>query len=44
MLIKANTQKLRLAELEGDALFFYKEEEVPSQEQLLGQIETMFTA
>ncbi|WP_378178102.1 DUF2652 domain-containing protein [Aquimarina sp. SS2-1] len=44
VLIKANTQKLRLAEVEGDALFFYKEEEVPSQEKLLAQIETMFTA
>jgi len=44
VLIKANTQKLRLAEVEGDALFFYKEGEVPSQEKLLAQIETMFTA
>ncbi|WP_299442785.1 DUF2652 domain-containing protein [uncultured Aquimarina sp.] len=44
ILIKANTQKLRLAEVEGDALFFYKEGEVPSQEKLLAQIETMFTA
>jgi len=44
VLIKANTQKLRLAEVEGDALFFYKEGEIPSQEKLLAQIETMFTA
>ncbi|MDH7444889.1 DUF2652 domain-containing protein [Aquimarina sp. 2201CG14-23] len=44
ILIKANTQRLRLAEVEGDALFFYKEGEVPSQEKLLAQIETMFTA
>ncbi|MFD2564906.1 DUF2652 domain-containing protein [Aquimarina rubra] len=44
ILINANTQKLRLAEVEGDALFFYKEEEIPSQEKLLAQIETMFTA
>ncbi len=44
ILIKANTQNLKLAEVEGDALFFYKENEIPSQEKLLAQIETMFTA
>lgn len=44
VLIEANTQDLLLAEIEGDALFFYKEGEVPSQEKLLAQIETMFTA
>ena len=44
VLIDANTQEMRLAEIEGDALFFYKEEELPSQEKLLAQIETMFTA
>jgi hypothetical protein len=44
VLIGANTQELALAEVEGDALFFYKEGEVPSQEKLLAQIETMFTA
>jgi len=44
VLINANTEELRLAEVEGDALFFYKEEEVPSLEKLLAQIETMFTA
>ncbi|MGI9546135.1 MAG: DUF2652 domain-containing protein [Flavobacteriaceae bacterium] len=44
LLIEANTQELSLAEVEGDALFFYKEGEVPSQEKLLAQIETMFTA
>ncbi|MDY8134531.1 DUF2652 domain-containing protein [Aquimarina sp. 2201CG5-10] len=44
VLIKANTQNLRLAEVEGDALFFFKENEIPSQEKLLAQIETMFTA
>ena len=44
VLIEANTQDLELAEVEGDALFFYKEGEVPSQEKLLAQIETMFTA
>ena len=44
ILIEANTQDLSLAEVEGDALFFYKDGEVPSQEKLLAQIETMFTA
>lgn len=44
ILIEANTQDLSLAEVEGDALFFYKEGEIPSQEKLLAQIETMFTA
>lgn len=44
ILVSANTQNLKLAEIEGDALFFYKENEIPSQEKLLAQIETMFTA
>ena len=44
VLINANTQELELAEIEGDALFFYKEGEITSQERLLAQIETMFTA
>lgn len=44
VLIAANIEDLRLAEIEGDALFFYKEGEVVSQERLLAQIETMFTA
>jgi hypothetical protein len=44
VLISANTQDLKLAEIEGDALFFYKEDEITSQEKLLAQIETMFTA
>ncbi|NHF60496.1 DUF2652 domain-containing protein [Flavobacteriaceae bacterium TP-CH-4] len=44
VLIDANTEELKLAEIEGDALFFYKEGEVLSQERLLAQIETMFIA
>ncbi len=44
VLIGANTQNLQLAEVEGDALFFYLEEEIPSLEKLLAQIETIFTA
>ncbi len=44
ILIAANTEDLLLAEVEGDALFFYKEGEIPSQERLLAQIEGMFSA
>ncbi len=43
VLIDANTEDLQLAEIEGDALFFYKED-IPSSEKLLAQIETIFTA
>jgi hypothetical protein len=35
ILISSNTQELQLAEVEGDALFFYKENNIPSQEKLL---------
>ncbi len=44
VLINANTLDLQLAEVEGDALFFYKEESIPSLENLLVQVENMFTA
>lgn len=44
VLIASNTQSMRLAEVEGDALFFYKNEQIPSQEKLLAQVETMYTA
>ncbi|NKI32499.1 DUF2652 domain-containing protein [Croceivirga thetidis] len=44
VLIAANTQQLKLAEIEGDALFFFKENEIPSQEKILAQVETMYTA
>lgn len=44
ILIEANEEDLVLAEIEGDALFFYKENEVPSLEKLLAQVEAMFTA
>ena len=44
VLIAANTQNMVLAEVEGDALFFYKEGQVLSQEKLLAQIESMYTA
>ena len=44
VLIEANTEQLLLAEVEGDALFFYKENEIPSLEKLLAQVEHMFSA
>ena len=44
VLINANNEDLKLAEIEGDALFFYKEGSILSQEKLLAQIEHMFTA
>ncbi|MBL4707431.1 MAG: DUF2652 domain-containing protein [Flavobacteriales bacterium] len=44
VLIAANTEELKLAEIEGDALFFYKEGSIPSQERLLAQVEGMFSA
>ncbi|MBL4604740.1 MAG: DUF2652 domain-containing protein [Flavobacteriaceae bacterium] len=44
VMIDANVENLKLAEIEGDALFFYKENKIPSQERLLAQIERMFKA
>ncbi len=44
LLINANIEDLKLAEIEGDALFFYKEGSILSKEKLLTQIEHMFTA
>lgn len=44
VLIDANIENLQLAEIEGDALFFYREGKIPSQERLLAQIERMFNA
>jgi hypothetical protein len=44
LLIESNISELELAEIEGDALFFFKEEDTLSQEKLLAQIEHMFTA
>lgn len=43
ILVEANTTELQLAEVEGDALFFYKED-IPSQEMILAQVEHMFSA
>ena len=44
VLLDANIENLQLAEIEGDALFFYKEDAIPSLERLLAQIERMFKA
>ncbi len=44
VLIDSNISELELAEIEGDALFFYKEEEILSQEKLIAQIEHTFSA
>lgn len=44
VMIDANIEGLKLAEIEGDALFFYKENKIPSQERILAQIERMFKA
>lgn len=43
ILLAANTQNMQLAEIEGDALFFFKEE-LPTSEEILKQIEDMFSA
>ena len=44
ILLVANANEYQLAEVEGDALFFYQEEELPSLESLLAKAEKMFTA
>lgn len=44
ILLAANANEYQLAEVEGDALFFYQEEELPSLESLLAKAEKMFTA
>ena len=44
LLIDADILDLELAEVEGDALFFYSENDIPSLEKILSQVETMFTA
>ncbi len=44
VLIEANSEGLELAEVEGDALFFYKENEILTKEKLLSLVEKMYTA
>ena len=38
VLIKANTQDLKLAEIEGNAIFFYNENDILSQEKVISTI------
>lgn len=42
LLIDANELGLTLAEIEGDALFFYKKDVLPSKEALLQQVQNMY--
>lgn len=44
ILIDSNTLGLELAEIEGDALFFYKEESIPTFEEFMEQVQTMYKA
>lgn len=44
VLISANSLGMDIAEVEGDAVFFYLEDGLPSLESLLAQVETMFSA
>ena len=44
VLIEANTEGLELAEIEGDALFFYKENSILDKERLLSLVEKMYVA
>ena len=42
LIIDANILDLELAEIEGDALFFYKHNSIPTRQALLKQIEEMY--
>lgn len=42
LIIDANMLDLELAEIEGDALFFYKHNSIPTRQALLKQIEEMY--
>ena len=44
LLLESNNLDLELAEVEGDALFLYKKDQVPTIEEVLVQAEDMFTA
>lgn len=44
ILIDQNEIGLELAEIEGDALFFYKEGPLPSRQEILSQAHKMYTA
>ena len=44
IIIDADTLGLKISEIEGDAILFYREGAPPSQEELLEQVESMYTA
>lgn len=44
IIIRANADEFDLAEIEGDALFFYKEGMVPSLDKLMAKVEAVFSA
>jgi hypothetical protein len=43
ILVESNQLDLEVGEIEGDAVFFYRIGSPPGLEQLLGQVQTMFT-
>ena len=43
-IIDANNLELELAEIEGDAVFYYKENYIPTYEDLLRQVKRMYLA
>ena len=43
-LIDANEIDLQLIEIEGDALLFFKFDDVPSRKEILSQVEKMYSA
>lgn len=43
-LVQHNTLKMKIAEIEGDAIFFFKWKSIPTAEELYDQFETMKTA
>jgi len=43
-IIEENTMGLKIAELEGDAVFFYRVGEKPTQEELFDQVKKMYIA
>ena len=44
ILIDQNTLGLELAEIEGDALFFYREGPLPTRQEIITQAHKMYTA
>ena len=43
-LLDSNILKLELAEIEGDALFYYKSNTIPSKEAIMDQVQKMYLA